>query len=82
MQNLVPSETYRWIGPAPTDCDICHRQIKKIFVDGATRQGPWGNMCLPCHSAFGVGLGTGKGQRYELQRDGRWAKMVPGEDRI
>lgn len=32
-------------------------------VDGKTKDGPWANMCDECHTKFGVGLGTGRGQR-------------------
>jgi hypothetical protein len=47
------------------DCDICKQQGRKrpAAIDGATRQGPWAYMCIPCHESYGVGLGLGKGQR-------------------
>ena len=35
-------------------------------VDGKTRMGPWACMCEACFALYGVGLGTGKGQRLEL----------------
>ena len=35
-------------------------------VDGKTRDGPWAYMCDECHDRFGVGLGTGRGQRLTL----------------
>ena len=47
------------------DCDIC--QNRKAAVDGATHQGPWGYMCIPCHEVHGVGLGLGKGQRLLIE---------------
>lgn len=68
------STVKRWVGPAPTNCDICHESIDKTFIDGRTVYGPWANMCSACHSQVGVGLGTGKGQKYE--RDGEaWIKV-------
>jgi hypothetical protein len=38
-----------------------------VFVDGKLAGGPWAIMCVLCHLAFGVGLGTGKGQKYSLK---------------
>ena len=65
-----------WCGPAPEKCDICGLPIKKVFIDGATRYGPWGNMCPSCHVLDGCGLGVGHGQKYELAADGVWHKAV------
>lgn len=46
-------------------CDFqCGR---KAAIDGATRQGPWAYMCVPCHETHGVGLGLGKGQRLLIE---------------
>jgi hypothetical protein len=44
------------------------------FVDGKTRQGPWGLLCWLCWRGQGFALGTGTGQRYVQQPDGRWLK--------
>lgn len=46
-------------------CDI-KKEHGDAEVDGATTFGPWANMCGACFDNFGVGLGTGKGQRLEL----------------
>lgn len=43
----------------PCDFDRCHKQAT---VDGKTSLGPWAYMCPDHFEAFGVGLGTGKGQ--------------------
>ncbi len=43
-------------------CDICGCLVIGKYIDGKTRMGPWADMCLDCHKANGVGLGTGKGQ--------------------
>lgn len=71
-----------YISPPPSVCDLArilpgaHDDIAKKgeFVDGRTQMGSWANMCLTCHRKHGVGLGTGKGQRYTRQADGRWLK--------
>jgi hypothetical protein len=46
------------------ECNLCGKVNLSEFVDGATRIGPWANMCLPCYRKVGVGLGVGRGQRY------------------
>ena len=56
----------KWMGSEPK-CDFCQRQPKRFFVDGATRQGPWAMMCEGCFVLEGVGLGTGRGQKYDAK---------------
>lgn len=56
-----------WSGPAPKTCELGGEEIKMSFVDGRTRGGPWAVMCLDCFKRVGVGLGTGRGQLYELK---------------
>lgn len=63
-------EVRKWMGPIPTHCDICGSQLKGHFVDGATTlegsNGAWGIMCMSCFTLDGVGLGMGRGQKYQL----------------
>ena len=48
------------------NCNFCERDLNgQEFVDGKTRHGPWAIMCIPCHKVQGVGLGLGKGQKYD-----------------
>lgn len=54
----------KWCGEVPTNCDICRGLIGKAFIDGKTVMGPWANMCESCHALHGVGLGTGRGQKF------------------
>lgn len=69
----------KWHGVIPKKCDLCEGELKGAFVDGRTKIGSWAIMCLPCHKEFGVGLGLGKGQKYELKviKDGdkEWIKV-------
>lgn len=62
----VITEADRWMSKMPKNCDLCSADLSKeeYWVDGATIQGPWGNMCPKCHKKFGRGLGTGRGQKY------------------
>jgi len=62
-----------WAGD-PVECDICNKPYKNMMYDGKTQFGGWANMCQPCFNRYGTGLGTGKGQRYTKQEDGRWLK--------
>ena len=65
-----------WMGPAPQKCDTCENKITDKFYDAKTSYGPWGNMCPSCfYMGPGLGeLGTGFGQEYTKQKDGRWLK--------
>ena len=56
-----------WSGSKPEQCDICKKPITTVFIDGNTSFGGWANMCPDCHSQYGKGLGTGKGQKYNLE---------------
>ena len=44
-------------------CDFCGK-TEKVMYDGKTKLGPWANMCQPHYDENGIGLGTGKGQKY------------------
>lgn len=58
-------EVKKWHGAAEC-CQICGQKFEDFFIDGRTVRGYWALMCLPCHLDFGVGLGTGKGQKYRV----------------
>jgi len=58
----------KWYGVMPKRCDICDGELKEAFIDGRTKVGFWAIMCLACHKEFGVGLGTGKGQKYKMKK--------------
>ena len=44
-------------------CDFCDKEAK---YDARTIAGPWANLCENCFKLLGMGLGTGKGQKYKL----------------
>jgi hypothetical protein len=56
----------KWMGLTPELCDICNGPLKFFFIDGRTKWGPWGIMCVHCHVEHGCGLGTGNGQKYDI----------------
>jgi len=45
-------------------CDFCRREAK---YDGKTKMGPWAYMCEFHFRQFGLGLGSGKGQRLNVK---------------
>lgn len=66
----MPTKT--WEGTPPTICQVCGCSIareqssKGVFVDGRARHvSIWAFMCSDCHAKHGVGIGTGKGQKYQ-----------------
>lgn len=63
-----------WGGSPVVNCDLCTRPLIKKFYDAKTNRGPWGMLCNSCFITDGVGLGTGRGQKFERQSDGRWLK--------
>lgn len=64
----VVMEKKKWLGSWPASCDICTLPLDKVeyFVDGRVTGGTaWALMCPVCHYFNGVGLGTGRGQKYD-----------------
>lgn len=72
MQTDNTTPTY-WTGTIKQFDDFGYPIIDK-FIDGKTFRGPWAIMTPHAHDQWGRGLGTGKGQLYEKQEDGRWLK--------
>ena len=72
MQKLI-----FWMGPVPEHCDITYVPITDKFIDGVSHaMHAWAIMHPDAHKEFGDGLGTGKGQEYTKQADGRWLKTA------
>lgn len=62
-------EVEKWFGAPPVNCEICHTKFKNTFIDGATVMGPWAMMCETCHVRVGMGLGIGRGQKYDVKTE-------------
>jgi len=49
------------------ECDLCKvmkaDKVEEAAYDGATVYGPWAFMCEEHFATYGMGLGTGRGQR-------------------
>jgi hypothetical protein len=59
----------KWHGSTPVACNICQGSFEAegVFYDAKTARGPWGLLCEVCFHVHGVGLGTGRGQKYDLE---------------
>jgi hypothetical protein len=56
--------------PELPPCDFCQMDDGKTvpaLYDGKTTEGPWAYMCGAHCSKYGMGLGTGVGQRLILK---------------
>ena len=59
MANTIKVLVFRY-------CDLCPTEDEVIaHYDGKTQWGPWANMCEKHFAEVGVGLGTGKGHKFE-----------------
>ena len=74
MGERVIKEDKYWMGSVGEEDDFGN-PIKDEFIDGKTRMGPWANMSPESFKQYGVGLGTGRGQKYKKQPDGKWKKI-------
>lgn len=70
----MPEKVY-WLSPLGDEDDF-GLPFKTVMYDGKTQMGPWANMSETSWKLHGVGiLGTGYGQKYKKQADGRWLKV-------
>ena len=66
---VTPDENKtKWVGETPKECQLCHKPLPAVFVDGTI----WGTLswaiqCPKCHAVHGDGFGLGKGQMYETK---------------
>jgi hypothetical protein len=77
---LLGSETYEHPNP-PKNCDCCGHELalERWFIDGATEDGPWANMCQACFRENGRGIKFGMGQAYLRIANGDWRMVAGGE---
>ncbi len=68
-------EAQYWLSPLDTIDDF-GVPYGSVMYDAKTKMGPWANMGDASWAKYGIGkLGTGFGQRYQRQEDGRWLKV-------
>lgn len=74
FNSLFEAKEMYWSGPVSAKDDFGDA-ITDTFIDGKTKMGPWANMTPDSFKKHGAGkLGTGYGQKYEKQEDGKWLK--------
>lgn len=66
--------------PTPSKCDMCSAHLGNEMYDAKTVSGQWGCLCTSCFHLHGVGLGTGRGQRYIAGDDGNFYLERKGND--
>jgi hypothetical protein len=71
---MASGDLKTWVGSPPVKCDVCGDALPTTFIDGRTKFGIWGVMDMDCHRLVGVGVGPGKGQKYE-RRGKVWIKV-------
>lgn len=64
-----------WTGELEDSCQLCNKPFGYTMYDSVTPSGLWGNICDRCFGRYGGRIGTGFGQKYELQDDKRWLKV-------
>lgn len=70
-----PEPKRYWTGDID-NCNICKLPITTHFIDGRlTGYTTWAIMCPKCFEDYGAGLGTGRGQLYKKQPDGKYMKI-------
>lgn len=66
-----------WLSKVP-DLDDLGNPIHDEFIDGRVaigKQTGWGLFIPTAYAVLGGTLGTGRGQRYKKQPDGKWLKV-------
>lgn len=72
---MADLKTY-WLSPLPaTGCQLRNKPFGGVMYDANLPGIGWGNWCQETFEQFGGKLGTGLGQKYVLQDDGRWLKV-------
>ena len=68
--------TVYYTSPVPEQCQICTEPMPFVMYDAKVPgHGSWGNICGECFELHGCRLGTGYGQKYSKQSDGKWLKV-------
>lgn len=66
-----------YMGTPPANCDLCGEDITDKFYDAhVPRYGQWGNVCPGCFASERCATGTGAGQEYTKNADGKFIKTA------
>ena len=64
----------RYFSAETTELDDFGVKLGDVVYDGRTKMGPWAMMSQASFKKYGVGLGTGKGQKYRRNEEGHFIK--------
>lgn len=65
-----------WLGTPPTHCQLSGYAIDTVFYDCVIGGHGWALLGQRTFDQLSCVVGVGKGQKYELQGDGRWLKTA------
>lgn len=65
-----------WCGPLSDNCQLSGKPFGDTMYDANLPGVGWGNFNEETFNSRGGRLGTGFGQKYEKQSDGRWLKVA------
>lgn len=71
-----PKGPIYWIGPLSDSCQLYGIPFGSTMYDANLPGIGWGNFCERAFIENRGRLGTGFGQKYEKQIDGRWMKVA------
>lgn len=67
-----------WCGSNVTHCQVTGEKLEDVMYDAMVMSGRWANIGQTAFDKYGCQLGTGLGQKYERQEDGRWLLVAGG----
>jgi hypothetical protein len=75
---MAEQGTVAKVAAMPT-CDFCRMNGADVPAgfDGKTKMGAWANMCPTHFGLYGIGLGTGKGQRLVMEEPDKVELIEP-----
>lgn len=62
-----------WLGE--DNCNVCSKYCSTTLYDAKTIYGHWATLCEDCFKLCGMRLGTGFGQKYKRNSEGRLIKV-------
>jgi hypothetical protein len=65
-----------WLSEVPAGCQLSGKPFNGVMYDANLPGIGWGLWCYEAFEYHGGKLGTGFGQKYRRQDDGRWLKVA------
>ena len=71
-----------WQGMTPLKCEVTGKRLNGVMYDAKLPGigGAWALVCQDAFTVLGGKLGTGHGQRYDLQGNGRFLLVAGSGD--